>query len=758
MILQLLVLHLLTLVYLYICNYAESNSDISIMSINTLLKDRCVVFFEKGGGVLDSWPNTPQHSNSPQHTTNTLNSLPTPHTHSADDNPMIRGLALRSICSLRLANITEYVMAPIQKGLNDHSAYVRKTAVTGCIKVFYMSPTTVLNSGLVDQLERMLTDKDPQVVTNVISALNEIQAEEGGIKVTKAVVHHLLNRIADFSEWSQCSLLDITVKYAPMIEDEDEIFDIMNLLESRLSHSNMAVVLGTAKAFLQLTADMADVQTDVYERLKAPLLTLMSSGGHELSYTCLCHVKVLVQRTPLLFAQEYKAFFCRFTDPSYVKLVKLDILTVIATENNMYNIVEELSEYVSENVEIARRAIQSIGKIANRLAGGVEAIVQQLLSFLSLEIDYVSAESVLVMKDILRKYPECYAEVLPTLNDCLKTIDEPEAKAAMLWMLGEYGEFLNDAPYLLEPFIDGFEEEISPSVRLALLTASMKLFFKRPPEMKAMLGRLLLAATEDFGNNDVHDRALLYYRLLAADVDEAARVVLCKKDLIDRFTEEQESETADRIFEEFNTLSVVYGMPSERFIIKASLEETIRQRENVMREQAAEAQGQEIDEDAPLIHGEGEDVPASPQSSAGGAVGDLLGGSGFGGAAAPAAAAPAAAPQLKLFANPTVDPGNFQSKWGTSPNAEVINFQLGVPDSALEALLARRHIKCLASGNVAGQIKSYFFALEGETTCLLMCEMLITVASRAVQLTVKCDQPQYVKQFAELVKSVASPM
>ena len=33
------------LVYLYICNYAESNSDISIMSINTLLKDRCVRVF-----------------------------------------------------------------------------------------------------------------------------------------------------------------------------------------------------------------------------------------------------------------------------------------------------------------------------------------------------------------------------------------------------------------------------------------------------------------------------------------------------------------------------------------------------------------------------------------------------------------------------------------------------------------------------------------------------------------------------------------
>ncbi len=44
---------------------------------------------------------------------------------------MVRGLALRSICSLRVANIVEYVTHPIQAGLKDISPYVRKTAVLG---------------------------------------------------------------------------------------------------------------------------------------------------------------------------------------------------------------------------------------------------------------------------------------------------------------------------------------------------------------------------------------------------------------------------------------------------------------------------------------------------------------------------------------------------------------------------------------------------------------------------------------------------
>ena len=48
-------------------------------------------------------------------------------------------------------------------------------------------------------------------------------------------------------------------------------------------------------------------------------------------------------------------------------------------------------------------------------------------------------------------------------------------------------------------------------VRLALLAAVGKLFFKRPPECQRLLGTVLAAAMSD-ANQDVHDRALLYYR------------------------------------------------------------------------------------------------------------------------------------------------------------------------------------------------------------------------------------------------------
>ena len=64
------------------------------------------------------------------------------------------------------------------------------------------------------------------------------------------------------------------------------------------------------------------------------------------------------------------------------------------------------------------------------------------------------------------------------------------------------------------------EEETSHAVKLQLLTTAMKLFFIRPPETQKVLGALLEKCIDEELHMDVHDRALLYYRLLRTNLDE----------------------------------------------------------------------------------------------------------------------------------------------------------------------------------------------------------------------------------------------
>lgn len=201
---------------------------------------------------------------------------------------------------------------------------------------------------------------------------------------------------------------------------------------------------------------------------------------------------------------------------------------------------------------------------------------EHLLSFLDLNMESLSTETCVIIKDLLRKYPEHHEVVVPALQRILRTVKSPEGKVAVVWMIGEYGDEIPDAPYILEDLIDeylaaagfvylsidcflcSFDNEKSCLVRSELLSSTVKLFFKRPPEVQKMLGRLLRSAIDDMNQEViVRDRALLYYRLLELDVEQAARVINCPKACVESFAESDSTELSNRLFQELNTVSVM---------------------------------------------------------------------------------------------------------------------------------------------------------------------------------------------------------
>ncbi len=59
---------------------------------------------------------------------------------------------------------------------------------------FYSSCCFFPEMNFVDVLYQMLRDRDAQVVSNCITALSEILANEGGMVINRKIVHYLLNR------------------------------------------------------------------------------------------------------------------------------------------------------------------------------------------------------------------------------------------------------------------------------------------------------------------------------------------------------------------------------------------------------------------------------------------------------------------------------------------------------------------------------------------------------------------------------------
>mmetsp|Transcript_122521 Transcript_122521/g.357768 ORF Transcript_122521/g.357768 Transcript_122521/m.357768 type:complete len:838 (-) Transcript_122521:218-2731(-) len=751
------------MVYLYLVNYAESNSELAILAVNTLQKD-C-----------------------------------------RDDDPMIRGLALRSLCSLNLLNMVEYLQPAVQRALEDINGYVRKTAVIGVLKVFHISKSAVLESDLLPTLKRLIHDQDAHVVSNAICAIDEVLAEEGGVQPTREMVTNMLNRLNQFSEWGQCSVLRLLTKY--QVADEGEMFDIMNILDSLLKQSSSAVVLAVTKIFVDLTSNRPDLQLEVLRRLKGPLLTLMAASTPELAYTVLVHIQALCSRggeNLEVFGPEFKQFFCRDNEPSYIKTVKIEILMMLADVSSSEPIVAELSEYVTNvDVEISRRAIRAIGKIAVRVPSTAEMIVGSLTSLLELDIDYVSTEAAVVMKDLVRKYPQQFQRASGAVERCIKIVSEPEGKCAVLWILGEYGLLIEDAPYLLEPMIDGFLEEPSGSVRLEMLTAAVKLFFCRPPEMQDMLGRLLEKAIQESTHPDMRDRALLYYRLLEHSPEEARRIICAPKEVVEEFQEEMDADARDRVFEEFNTLSTVYKQPASKFVLAKGPLVNL----GVSKMQPPPSSGDPVDdrgaggdeangfdstpaaapappvqtrpsmaETADLLGGM-DTTPARPappapaQQPPAAGLSDLLGmddllGGGDSLAAAPAPPPPAAPAFTLAFGGVSMDGDAFQARWAQLPQLPMQQRQMRpgagpLTTAAIEEVLRRAGVFVIASGMIPpGQaMKFYFYARQATGPSpvangnIWFLTELVVVPGGNAQCSVKAENAQVasVEQYSALL-------
>jgi len=174
-------------------------------------------------------------------------------------------------------------------------------------------------------------------------------------------------------------------------------------------------------------------------------------------------------------------------------------------------------------------------------------------------------EAVVVMKDIFRKYPSTYEGVIPTLCANLDELDEPEAKASLIWIIGEYADKIENADELLGIFVDSFTEE-AYAVQLQTLTAVVKLFLKKPDSAQGVVQRVLNTATKDCDSPDVRDRAYIYWRLLSTDPAAAKAVVLAHRPPISLPRTTVSAALLEELLGEISSLASVYHKPAETFI------------------------------------------------------------------------------------------------------------------------------------------------------------------------------------------------
>ncbi|XP_055078232.1 AP-3 complex subunit beta-2 isoform X2 [Periophthalmus magnuspinnatus] len=514
------------LVYVYLVRYAEEQQDLALLSIST---------FQRG---------------------------------LKDPNQLIRASALRVLSSIRVTIIVPIMMLAIKEAASDMSPYVRKTAAHAIPKLYSLDPEQ--KDQLIEVIEKLLADKTTLVAGSVVMAFEEVCPER--IDLIHKNYRKLCNLLIDVEEWGQVVIINMLTRYArtqflnPNIneslleegntegktfygsdEDEDEDEDeeekekkaealakrkpyvmdpdhrlLLRNTKPLLQSRNAAVVMAVAQLYFHL-APKAEVGV-----IAKALVRLLRSHS-EVQFVVLQNVATMTIKRRGMFEPYLKSFYIRSTDPTQIKILKLEVLTNLANETNISTILREFQTYIkSMDKDFVAATIQAIGRCATNIGEVRDTCLNGLVQLLSNRDELVVAESVVVIKKLLQMQPEKHSDIIKHMAKLIDNIQVPMARASILWLIGEYCEHVPKiAPDVLRKMAKSFtnEEDI---VKLQILNLAAKLYLTNSKQTKLLTQYVLNLAKYD-QNYDIRDRARFIRQLIVPTEKSGALSKYAKK-------------------------------------------------------------------------------------------------------------------------------------------------------------------------------------------------------------------------------------
>lgn len=474
------------LVYVYLVRYAEEQQDLALLSISTFQRAL------------------------------------------RDPNQLIRASALRVLSSIRVPVIVPIMMLAIKDAVSDMSPYVRKTAAHAIPKLYRLDPDQ--KEQLVEVIEKLLADKTTLVVGSAVMAFDEVCPER--IDLVHRNYRKLCNLLVDVEEWGQVEIILMLTRYARTqfadpntaggVEDDDvrpeddeergpaldpDLRLLLRNCKPLLQSRNSAVVMAVAQLYYHLAP-----RSEVALVVKS-LIRLLRSH-REIQTVVLSNVATMSTRCRGLFEPFLRSFFVRSSDPTNIKLLKLEVLTNLAGETNVPVILREFQTYVaSADTEFVAATIQSIGRCASTIPEVADTCLNGLVALLSNRNEAVVAESVVVIKKLLQMKPSEHRDIIGHMAKLMDSITVPMARASILWLLGEYADRVPKiAPDVLRKVAKTFiqEEDI---VKLQTLNLAAKLYLTNAKQTRLITQYVFSLAKYD-QNYDIRDRVRFLRQLV----------------------------------------------------------------------------------------------------------------------------------------------------------------------------------------------------------------------------------------------------
>lgn len=569
-------LELKKLVYLYILNTAKLLPEKAILAVNTFLHD------------------------------------------AQSTSPIVRALAIRSMMCIRVDAVIEYTLEPLRHKANDEDPYVRKTVAVGLGKLFHHDTTIFYEQNFLDELLRLLSDGNAMVVSNAAAVLSEV-IDYGGrkdaVKLPEGIMSKLLLVLGETTEWGQQYILELLASLKPA--DGAEALEVAERVMPRLNHTNPAVVMAAVKVIANIANRCRPEAIDRFTNRINPALLTLAKADPETQYITCKNIHALLVIFPNLLCNNLDAFYVRFNDPTYVKLEKLKLLLKLVTPSTATGIVNELAEYSTEVDPLFVEAVVSaIASLAIKVESASMQCAELLMRIVERKpelLPYVTTAA----KNIVHCYPDLLLLEPLIAQYGADTVVDEDAKVSLVWMLGEYCDFIENGPEIIQRFIDALHTH-EQSVQLCVLTAVVKMFLRDPAKMEATLHAVLEGVMSRSVDPDLRDRAFAYWRLLSKGMSVDAMKSIVYGDGADAAAPVcmdhtfSDAMTMGDLKKSINTAAVVFGQPYQSFLAPYGLTDL----DGLDDEEEENSRGAPSDDDDIDVPGSGSQ-PNSPYSSGG---------------------------------------------------------------------------------------------------------------------------------------------
>ena len=321
--------------------------------------------------------------------------------------------------------------------------------------------------------------------------------------------------------------------------------------------------------------DNIDKVRNYCKKLSNSLMSVLMSYP-EIQYVLLRSLHAIVQKRPMLLDKDFKYFFVQYNDPIYVKLEKVDILYKLCDNKNFEVIIKEFTSYAltETNSELIHKSVKYIGCVGYKFEKSLDICVESLGKIIDNNNDEAICESIIVSRDLMRKYKGRALELINKLNvELINSLSDQNAKCAALYILGDFCTMIPKSTEMITYFVENFSNvEYSSKVKLQILNAGVKNFVNKPDESEEIVKLCLQKGAEESENPDIRDRAYIYWRLLEADPDIAKDMMVSEKPPFDFADEDDlEPEVVDDMICNMTNVSAVYLKKQQELITEEDL-------------------------------------------------------------------------------------------------------------------------------------------------------------------------------------------